>query len=78
MWRLPSYKDADCCFQLDCCFGDTKSEPCWGQTTVVDEICAEEDSSWVHACEGHAEWCGPYEVSTLEEDKGEEPKDDGK
>ncbi len=72
--KLPSYKQADCCVNCDCdCdyLNWYDNEPCWGQVTVVDEIYSDDDSWWIHACEGHAERNdgGKYIESQNSEDK---------
>lgn len=74
-FRLPSYRPADCCPGLHCYHGN-EAEPCWGQTEVVDEINWGDDWGWVHACEGHARWEGPYTPSDRPEDQGATPIDD--
>ena len=49
--RSPSYRPSECC-NADCHLG-TETEPCWGEVEVVDEEYDEQDSYWVHACQGH-------------------------
>lgn len=82
MWRLPSYKKATCCGNGHCYYCNKKEEPCWGQTTVSDEVYSEEcpeDSYWIHTCEGHIQFesfKGQYIKSNKIEDQNIEPIND--
>lgn len=55
-YRSPSYRPAECCNAE--CPHDREDEPCWGEVEVIDEHYTEDDSWWVHACQGHK---GVYE-----------------
>lgn len=53
----PSYNPGACCGAS--CFAEHDDTPCWGDVEAIDEELVYgddgeiEDSSWVHACEGH-------------------------
>ena len=54
-YQSSSYRPSECC-HADCVCGSFSepSEPCWGTVVVVGEdYDDDEDSYWVHACEGH-------------------------
>lgn len=66
--RLPSYKSADCCKDVDCLY-ENDVTPCWGQVTVVDESYSDDDWWWIHACEGHSDMpYSNYKISDRPED----------
>lgn len=69
MYRLASYNPSACC-GAHCYFGKPDS-PCWGDVEVVGEQIVEDDSWWIHACQGHYEVAdgGAYIPSTLDTDK---------
>ena len=53
--RSESYKISECCHS-DCWLLDTyDDQPCWGQVVVSAEEYSEDDSWWIHECEGHYE-----------------------
>ena len=62
MLKSPSYKQAVCCVNTECChLGRNENEPCWGEVTCVDEVTlGDDDYSYIHACKGHADWNGYY------------------
>ena len=56
VYSLPSYTRCHC--QSDCFkFGQNENEPCWGEVVAIDEVCyeadGEDDSYWIHSCQGH-------------------------
>jgi len=60
---LPTYIPAECCAPGHCVAHDTASEPCYGQVDVIDREYDDEGGyTWIHACEGHARWPGPYQT----------------
>lgn len=53
MGASASYGRQRCCF-ADCVHLNRKDdEPCWGEIFVTDEVYNDEDSWWIHECEGH-------------------------
>jgi hypothetical protein len=47
-----SYNPGACCGGH--CFKYQWDEgPCWGDVEVIDEEWTEEDSWWIHSCQGH-------------------------
>jgi hypothetical protein len=61
----PTYNPGACC-TADCCFGNDE-EPCWGDVEVVGEDWNEEDSTWIHACQGHLHmWEGGVYIAEVQ------------
>jgi len=53
-YKSKSYTQCHChgdCFMLGA--NKNKNEPCWGEVVAIDEILDEDESYWIHACEGH-------------------------
>ena len=62
-----SYNPGACCGSN--CFKFDDDEPCWGDVEVIDEEWTEEDSWWIHACQGHKSmWYDYYNGKYLKED----------
>lgn len=52
--KLKSYKKCYCgvdCYNIN---DHKEGEPCWGEVHAVSEVVTEDDSWYIHACEGHA------------------------
>jgi len=53
------------CCGAPCNGAGNPNEPCYGECDVIDEVETvdsegDPDYMWVHGCEGHQNWPGPY------------------
>lgn len=65
-FRSSSYRPCHCGGE---CYIGTQAEPCWGRVSAVDRYEGEDDTIWIHACEGHEDIVGGYSVYYTPEPK---------